>query len=217
MAGSPASTASKWALAGDTFTKHGLVFEDHHFKDPVEGYQRSPPGKLKAMYDYLPTADALPHKQVPNKLVLSAGINALKIQSHCLGVYVLVPQRDANHQPVWKHATADLAIAATCLDDSDDSSSGWAVARFSTLGVKTHHCMRIAGTEIPIHKKSGVWTVWNGRTFSEEPEVKLRPSYHGFGAEGWGNTWNTETSVSSHTRQRSSRSASPSKRRQESE
>ena len=35
-------------------TKKGLVYEDHHYK--IDGrYERSPPSKLKGMYDYLPT------------------------------------------------------------------------------------------------------------------------------------------------------------------
>ena len=35
-------------------TKQGLVYEDHHYK--IDGrYERSPPSKLKGMYDYLPT------------------------------------------------------------------------------------------------------------------------------------------------------------------
>ncbi len=47
-------------VVGAPTTKHGLVYDDHHFK--VDGrYERSPPSKFKAMYDYLPT-EMVPQK-----------------------------------------------------------------------------------------------------------------------------------------------------------
>lgn len=49
------------SIAGMPATKHGLVFDDHHFK--VDGrYEKSPPSKYKAMYDYLPTEMVIDRK-----------------------------------------------------------------------------------------------------------------------------------------------------------
>ena len=62
------SAASLWAAGGDTFSKSGMGYDDHHMKSPDGKFSRSPPTKLKGMYDYLPN-DSSP-KKVPVKVVL---------------------------------------------------------------------------------------------------------------------------------------------------
>lgn len=105
----------------DTFVKHGMVHEDHHFKTAEGKVQGSPPSKLKAMYDYLPTdAIATSDKHVPSKIIFSAEINALKVQAHCLGVYQIIPERlGPNGKAIYRHATADLVLMAATVNDEE--------------------------------------------------------------------------------------------------
>ena len=118
------------------------MYEDHHFKLPEGNYQRSPPKKLKVMYDYLPTDDSPyhAHYHTPQKVTISAPPNSLKQQAHTLGVYCMVQGRTTNDKPMYKHATADLVLAhATKVGEEE----GWVVAKWSTFGVKDHRCLQI--------------------------------------------------------------------------
>jgi len=175
----------------DTFVKHGMVHEDHHFKTAEGKVQGSPPSKLKAMYDYLPTdAIATSDKHVPSKIVFSAEINALKVQAHCLGVYQIIPERlGPNGKAIYRHATADLVLMAATVNDEE----GWVISKFSTLP-NDRRCFQAACKGYPFG--STPWSSWNGRDWVEEPTVKCRPSYHGYGLEPLGVSHNTESSVS---------------------
>lgn len=190
---SAASTKS-WVTGTEaTFQKAGLVYDDHHAKTADGKYERSPPSKLKSMYDYLPrdTASGSP-KHVPSKLVLKGNnpesqISQLKDQAHCLGVYARVPNREP---PMWKHVDGDLCIAQGDVD----GDKGWVICQFTTYGVKDNRCMQLVGTELHT-AKAGVWEAWN-KTWTSVPDVKVRPSYHGWGMDVAGVVSNTESSVS---------------------
>ena len=41
----------KWGNSMETFGKHGITYDDHHFKDKEGAYQGSPPGNLKVRSD----------------------------------------------------------------------------------------------------------------------------------------------------------------------
>uniref|UniRef100_A0A7S2I460 Uncharacterized protein n=1 Tax=Haptolina brevifila TaxID=156173 RepID=A0A7S2I460_9EUKA len=201
------SVASRFASSVDTFSKAGLVYEDHHFKTADGKYERSPPSKLKGMYDYLPhdPASGSP-KHVPAKLVLKGDSpevqnNQLKDQAHCLGVYAKVPNRDVNGSPIWKHVDSDLCIASADVD----GEKGWVICQFTTLGVKDNRCMQLVGPEL-FTSKGNNWEAWISKTWTSVPNVKVRPSYHGWGMEVTGVVSNTESSVSPP------RSGSPSRR-----
>ena len=202
------SVASKWSAGGDTFVKGGLGFEDHHFKTPDGKYQKSPPSKFKAMYDYLPSeGQAQSPQRVPPKIVMTCdnpetGTTALKNQTRCLGVYVKVPGRDHNGHPIWKHVDEDLCFASSTVD----GEQGWVIAQFQTFGVKEHRSMTIKGSELPITSKASMWMAWNGRDWAEAPTVKCRGTYHGWGRDGQGQVSNTESSVSPHRSPKKERS-----------
>jgi len=194
------AAVDKWAAGGDTFTKAGMVHEDHHFKDGEGRYQRSPPAKMKGMYDYLPneTAAGSP-KRIPQKVTLEATINGLVQQAHCLGVYLLVT--DLRSGPVWKHATADLCLAASSIDGEE----GWSIGKYTTHGVKERRCMQVACEGYPFGTAL-VWSAWSGRSWEEQPSIKCRPSFHGFGLTsitGDDNTWNAQGAPNSPPRRKS--------------
>jgi len=197
MAMANSSTTSKWGTSDSTFSKAGLVYDDHHAKSPDGKYERSPPSKLKSMYDYLPRDTASGSaKHVPTKLVLKGDcpesqISDLKGQAHCLGVYAKVPGRDSNGSPMWKHVDGDLVIASAEVD----GEKGWVIAQYTTFGVKDNRCMQLVGSEL-FSNKASTWEAWNGRTWTKAENVKVRPSYHGWGMDVEGVVSNTESSVS---------------------
>lgn len=184
--------------------KMGLTFEDHHYKNQATNrVERSPPREQRAMYDYLPTAYADESLWVtPTKITISGEISALKTQTHCLGVYIKIEGREAHGRPMWKHATADLVLAAARVDDEP----GWVVSRWTTFGVKEQRCLQVAGQAqiqrnghavmVPISEgnkeepqalpnmlKDPVWRAWAGNDWVEIPSVKCRASYHGWGLD----------------------------------
>ena len=191
-------SVTKWGEGGDTFSKHGLTYEDHHFKTAEGSYERSPPSKLKSMYDYLPSDPVTSSsKHVPKKLVIKGDspetqTNDLNGQARCLGVYDQIP-REANGHPMWKHVDEDLVIAAGRVDDED----GWVVAQYTTFSDKTaKKSMQLPGREAPWTNKAGTWQAWGGKEWAPAPSIKCRPSYHGWGRNGAGAVTNTESSVS---------------------
>ena len=190
---------SRWEAGGDTFTKQGMTFPDHHYM--VDGKsESSPPSKLKTLYDYLPTEELeTSDKHVPNKVTMAEAPEAhgemeaarmpgaLKAQAHCLGVYELLRGQAANGQPMWKHVSQDLVLA---LGDDE-----WVIAHFQTFMKKKRICMRHAGSKFPFSGKGSGWQEWDGRAWIET-NVKSRASQHGWGLEG-GDEWcyNTESSL----------------------
>ena len=108
--------------------KAGLTFDDHHCKDPATNRaQRSPPKKLKELYDYLPNDDSPHHAKfhTPTKVSIEADINSLGPQTHCIGVYSMIEQREHNAKPMYKHISADLVLIAHTIDGQE----GWVVAQ----------------------------------------------------------------------------------------
>ena len=77
----------------------------------------------------------------PSTLTISGDVTKLNMQTQCLGVYHRIEGREAAGRPIWKHATADLCIAAQTVDDEP----GWVVSRWTTFGVKEQRCMQGAG------------------------------------------------------------------------
>lgn len=151
----------------------GVGWQDHHFKDKTGKYQASPPKELTKLYAQGP----------PTKLSLTASINSLKAQTHCLGVYTLLEgkaTKGESGQPMWKHATEDLVIAAAKLSSGED---GWVVAHFTTFGVKQQVCMRVMTNPGEFPFKGAAWTEWDGHTWMPAPSTKCRPSWHGWGME----------------------------------
>ena len=183
-----------------TAAKHGITHEDHHFKHPEQGYQKTPPPNLKAMYDYLPSEPvATSPKKVPKKLELSApnpeaATSILKGQMKCAGVYCQVPNKEArNGYPVFKHVDEDLAIFCSTFD----GEQCWVVAQFTTMDTKERVCMRVMGGEMPIDSKAATWKAFQGNdNWEDAVGIKLKPSYHGFNMEAKGQSQNTESSVS---------------------
>ena len=128
------------SIAGMPATKHGLVYDDHHFKRDGK-VESTPPTNMKSLYDYLPSDQvtakrcvkapcgksasdaglrsqvATSAKHIPSKLCLkgdnpTSHAACLKQQTRCLGVYTRVPGRDANGHPMWKHVDDDLCIGS---------------------------------------------------------------------------------------------------------
>jgi len=200
------------AIANVNATKHGITYDDHHFKKDGR-YERSPPSKFKAMYDYLPTEMVgNSHKQTPTKLTLqgdnpTSQRETLKSQVQCLGVYARVPSREANGHPMWKHTEENLCIGHATID----GEPGWVVAQFTTWHDENQQrCMKLTGSEQPWSTKAGMWSAWTGRVWSETAGVRVRPTYHGWGREGVGQWSNTESSCSPPRSQSSpKRSRSP--------
>jgi hypothetical protein len=161
---------NKW-LANDTFSKSGLTYDDHHFKSPTGEYEYGPPSHCKTLY----------HQGPPAKLVIRGPINSLKCQSHCMGVYKLMPNITPNGAPCWKHVDEDLCIAASKINGED----GWVIAQFSTFSSKEKRCMSLAGDKMPFNPKRDVhsWMEWDGRNWINT-SVKCRASPHGYGQAG---------------------------------
>jgi hypothetical protein len=75
----------------------------------------------------------------------------LKIQTACLGTYLLAPQRTAHGKPVWKHATEDKWIARA-------SDGEWVVQPGANVGVDTACCMFLHDTTASLpHQSTAVW------------------------------------------------------------
>ena len=158
----------------DTFGKSGSRI-DHHFKDKDGKFQSSPPKELKDLYSM--PAQGGP----PNKLSIQADINSLKAQTHCCGVYTLMPKHQINSKPVWKHTCEDLVICSGSFNGED----GWLVSRFTTSGSSRQQvCMRVvAPGKESLPTKGHNWQEWNGRDWAAAPTVKCRASWHGWGLE----------------------------------
>ena len=203
--------------------KAGLTFEDHHFKNTLTNRtERSPPKKLKELYDYLPTDDSPHHAKfhTPTKVSIEAEINSLGAQTHCIGVYAMVEHREHNAKPMYKHATADLVLIADTIDGQD----GWMVAQWTTLKdtkKEIRSCLRVVTEGQGQFPFQGTWQMWSGREWKDAPSLKCRPTYH-----GWGNDYlnleachNTLSSAQSDQKQgklspsrtRGVRSGSPNK------
>lgn len=185
-------------MAG-TFTKHGLVYEDHHFKDGEGHYQGSPPKNLKTLYDFLPTERDQQVKQTPQKVVLKCDINALKLQGHCLGVYTLIHGKTHNDRPMWKHAIEDLIL---CYSKGGKDDDVWVVADSKTIHTKERRCLKGAcdGDQKLPFAKAIKWSEWNGRDWQHAEKLSCKPSHHGWGADG-GDGWNTPLEKSYHDHQ----------------
>ncbi|KOO24082.1 hypothetical protein Ctob_003274 [Chrysochromulina tobinii] len=187
------------SIVGKEQQKLGLVYDDHHYKTDGR-YERSPPSKLKAMYDYLPTEMvATSSKHIPMKICLvgenpESNCATLKSQVQCLGVYAKVPNRETNGYPMWKHVDADLCIACAKIDGND----GWVVAQYTTWhDDRQHKCMQLEGAAPPwSSKNSNTWQAWTGRQWDNATGIHCRPTYHGWGRDGVGQWSNTESSVS---------------------
>jgi len=186
------------SIAGMPATKHGLVYDDHHFKRDGK-VESTPPTNMKSLYDYLPSDQvATSAKHIPSKLCLkgdnpTSHAACLKQQTRCLGVYTRVPGRDANGHPMWKHVDDDLCIGSAKVD----GEAGWVVAQFTTWkDDKQDRCMHTVGQENPWSTKCGSWKAWNGRAWEEAAGVTFKATYHGWGREGTGQWSNTESSVS---------------------
>lgn len=67
--------------------------------------------------------------------------------------------------------------------------------QYTTFGVKDNRCMQLVGSEL-FSNKASTWEAWNGRTWTKAENVKVRPSYHGWGMDVEGVVSNTESSVS---------------------
>ena len=194
------SPAGKWD-ATMTATKQGLTYDDYHFKNAATGkHEKSPPSKMKAMYDYLPseTAAGSP-KKIPRKLELSGSnpettLEGLKIQTRCIGVYATVPQKEPkNGFPVYKHVDEDLAIFCT----THEGEACWVVAKFTEMETKEKVSMRCLGETAPFDKAASTWSCFQGGTkWTEAVGIKVKPTYHGYGMEGRGTVANSESSVS---------------------
>jgi len=185
-------------MAG-TFTKHGLTFEDHHFKDAEGQYQSSPPKNLKTLYEYLPTERDATSKQTPQKLVFKSAVNALKVQGHCCGVYTLVTGKMHNDRPTWKHSTEDLMIVL----GKGAGEDFWVVVHSKTLSTKERWCMKapVSGSDksFPFDGTHGKWQEWTGRVWELSSTATCRPSHHGWGADGGdGYQFHQESSFHDH-------------------
>jgi len=162
------------------FSKHGITFEDHHFKDPDRGkYRASPPNKLKVLYSGI-----LIEQGPPSKVILRAEINSLKQQTHCMGVYMLIPNvHNKDPNPSWKHVSEDLILAAA---DNVSGGDGWVVAQASSFYSKggQRRCLMLPGDAPPFETKREVqtWQEWDGGKWAPS-SVKCRASAHGWGEQ----------------------------------
>ena len=124
------------------------------------------------------------HQGPPSKMSIQAEINALKAQTHCLGVYTL-QKNQIRGKPVWKHCSEDLVI---CSQEINGGEEGWVVCRFTTSGSsRTQVCMRVTAPDkdaLPSSSKSkGAWQEWNGRDWVTAPSVKCTQTWHGWGLD----------------------------------
>jgi len=154
--------------------KHGLTYEDHHFRDKEGKYQGSPPRELTKLYDQGP----------PKKVSMTAEINSLKAQTQCCGVYTLLPESKTSKggeggATMWKHSTEDLVLTSTKISGED----GWVVTRFTTAGVRQQICMKALTNPGEFPFKNTTWQEWDGRGWIPAPSVKCRPSWHGWGLD----------------------------------
>ena len=101
----------------------------------------------------------------PATLALSG---TLKKQSACLGVYSLVPDREANGQPVWKHSSADYWIAKTM--------GLWMVQLEVDVGKNDtgYLMLRDPAASFP-HRSSIGWQEWDGKQWVSAPSLKCVP------------------------------------------
>ena len=166
-------------IVGKEQTKLGLVYDDHHYKTDGR-YERSPPSKLKAMYDYLPTEMvATSTKHIPMKICLvgenpESNCATLKSQVQCLGVYAKVPNRETNGYPMWKHVDADLCIACAKIDGND----GWVVAQYTTWhDDRQHKCMQLEGASPPWSSKNSN-TCTRAQQLAHHQPARHQPARH---------------------------------------
>jgi hypothetical protein len=97
---------------------------------------------------------APPPDDVPTSMSLCG---ELKIQTACLGTYMLAPQRTAHGKPVWKHATEDRWIAWA-------SAGKWSVQPGANVGVDAISYMLLQDTTASLpHQSSAVWEEYDFR------------------------------------------------------
>lgn len=171
---------------------------DHHL-----GGSDSPPGRHKALYDFLPNArsGSVPgekrvalKKQIPKRIVIEIPVmshrddrdSTQNLQPRIIGVYELVRTYDpqgvsGRKAPVWKHCREDLAIQQGDVE----GEKGWIIALATSLhnqATPPKVCARVHGAELP-HVGTERLQAWD--PFKSKwkwcQDVKLRPTYHGWG------------------------------------
>lgn len=180
-----------------TFQKAGLTYEDHHLKLPDGEYQSSPPKNLTKLYAYLPgTADE--ENKFPQKVVIRAEINALKVQGHCEGVYTIIDPhvRKSNGLPMYKHSEQDLFLAALKIKGEEC----WVVARSLTFETKQQLSLKAATGEALPWSSRLTWQEWTGRDWAPAASITCKASFHGYGQDG-GDGWRTHKEDSYHVSQ----------------
>ena len=161
-----------------------MSFADHHL-----GGSDSPPGRHKALYDFLPNvrSGSIPaekrialKKQIPKRIVFEIPTLSHRddpaatqnLQPRIIGVYELVRTYDpegtnGRKAPVWKHCREDVAL----LEGDVDGEKGWIVALATSLHNDTPPkvCARVVGAELPHLKGEGgasrlqVWNPFKGK------------------------------------------------------
>jgi hypothetical protein len=103
---------------------------------------------------------------VPTSMSLCRELKQLKIQTACLGTYMLAPQRTAHGKPVWKHATEDRWIAM-------GSDGKWMVQEGLDVGVTAACYMLLQDTTASLpHQSSAVWEEYDGKRWVKAPTCK---------------------------------------------
>ena len=101
----------------------------------------------------------------PVKLALCG---QLKHQAQCVGIYSLVPQREANGWPVWKHTSQDRWIVR------DDGK--WLVQEEKNMGKnRNSHVQVVDNSEMYPHATSKQWMEW-GSISAEQKDWVPAPS-----------------------------------------
>ena len=145
--------------------KGSMSQADHHL-----GGSDSPPGRHKALYDFLPNArsGSVPgekrvalKKQIPKRIVIEIPVmshrddrdSTQNLQPRIIGVYELVRTYDpqgvsGRKAPVWKHCREDLAIQQGDVE----GEKGWIIALATSLhnqATPPKVCARVHGAELP--------------------------------------------------------------------
>ena len=87
-------------------------------------------------------------------------------KAECVGMYSLVPSREAHGQPVWRQSHADIWIAK-------DSCGNWRVQEEADLGTKDSSwlILRDAAAAYP-HQSSAVWQEANVTEWVDRPALR---------------------------------------------
>jgi hypothetical protein len=101
----------------------------------------------------------------PVKLALCG---QLKHQAQCVGVYSLVPQREANGWPVWKHKSQDRWIVR--------GDGNWLVQEEKNMGKNRNSHVQVGdSSELYPHATSKQWMEW-GSISAEQKDWVPAPS-----------------------------------------